>query len=447
MSKMEISAGLEKGGWYFCKSEDFCNSIADGTHDTPSPVSEGYPLYTSKNLTSANRLDTADYYNISHKDFEVINKRSFVGKYDILFGMIGTVGNPVIIENESVLFAVKNVGIFRFNGDYDRSRWFYNCLKSQFVQDQFTKYLDGSTQKFVSLNMLRSFYVQVPYDKRISKKICRILTTVDNLIEKTEALIAKYQSIKQGMMHDLFTRGIDAKGKLRPQQSEAPELYKQSELGWIPKEWEVERLDDVAGVSSGVTLGRKIKGSLVVEVDYLRVANVQDGYLDLMEIKKVPVFISEIPRFMLQTGDILLTEGGDFDKLGRGCVWNSEISPCLHQNHIFKVRPNQEKVIPEFLSHTTSSMHGKRYFLRSAKQTTNLASINSTQLKAFPVPLPSLKEQKLITTHLFRLETKMMLEGALLKKHKNLKTALMQDLLTGKVEVTPDAEDKELAHA
>ena len=74
------------------------------------------------------------------------------------------------------------------------------------------------------------------------RKIAKILTTVDNLIEKTEALIAKYQSVKQGLMQDLFTRGLDQHGHLRPPYAEAPELYNKSELGWIPREWEVEQM-------------------------------------------------------------------------------------------------------------------------------------------------------------------------------------------------------------
>jgi type I restriction enzyme, S subunit len=118
----------------------------------------------------------------------------------------------------------------------------------------------------------------------------------------------------------------------------------------------------------------------VIELPYLRVANVQDGYLDLSEIKSVAVLKSEVDRFSLQTGDMLMTEGGDFDKLGRGTVWRGQISPCLHQNHIFRVRPTRGAILPDFLASVTASSHGKWYFLVSSKQTTNLATINSTQL-------------------------------------------------------------------
>jgi type I restriction enzyme S subunit len=99
----------------------------------------------------------------------------------------------------------------------------------------------------------------------------------------------------------------------------------------------------------------------------------------------------------------LLTEGGDFDKLGRGAVWRGEIDPCIHQNHIFRVRPLSDKVLPEFLSSLLGSDRGKRYFLQAAKQTTGIATINKTQLRGFPVLLPplSLQEQfeKLVGRH------------------------------------------------
>jgi len=142
-------------------------------------------------------------------------------------------------------------------------------------------------------------------------------------------------------------------------------------------------------------MGKVVNGE-AVELPYLRVANVQDGHLDLDVIKTVAVSHEDVARFSLQPGDVLFTEGGDFDKLGRGTVWRGEIPNCLHQNHVFAVRPSPSKLLPEFLAALASSAHGRRYFQLSSKQSTNLASINSTQLKDFPVPLPSLDLQRKI---------------------------------------------------
>lgn len=153
-------------------------------------------------------------------------------------------------------------------------------------------------------------------------------------------------------------------------------------------------LADMADVVSGVALGRQIRGAGVREVPYIRVANVQAGHLDLSEVKETKASESEIEAYALRAGDILLTEGGDFDKLGRGCLWMGEVEPCIHQNHIFRVRPDPERLNSHFFTQYLQSAAAKQYFLRCAKRTTNLASINLTQLKKLPVPVVSLAEQE-----------------------------------------------------
>jgi len=157
------------------------------------------------------------------------------------------------------------------------------------------------------------------------------------------------------------------------------------------KKWNLEHLSSNTEIVSGVTKGKKYKDSVLREVPYMRVANVQDGHLNLTEIKTIEVTENEIQQYSLQKGDLLLTEGGDPDKLGRGAVWNNEIKECIHQNHIFRVRVKDTSINPVFLSALMASKYGKSYFLKAAKQTTGIASINSKQLKAFPLiktPLP-----------------------------------------------------------
>jgi len=163
----------------------------------------------------------------------------------------------------------------------------------------------------------------------------------------------------------------------------------------IPKNWKKKPLSDVAQIQTGIAKGSK-KINDAIELPYLRVANVQDGFLDLSHIKKISLERSKIDRYLLQKGDVLLTEGGDFDKLGRGTVWDAQLKNCVHQNHIFVARPNKCLILSEFLSLLTGSPYGKAYFLKCSKQSTNLASINSTQLKEFPVLLPPLPEQTAI---------------------------------------------------
>jgi len=159
--------------------------------------------------------------------------------------------------------------------------------------------------------------------------------------------------------------------------------------------WKKEILNNVAVIQTGLAKGKNgITSSRWLP--YLRVANVQDGFLNLSEIKEIEVEESQIERYRVKTGDILLTEGGDRDKLGRGTIWRGQIPLCLHQNHIFVVRSNQDIHFNEFLAYLFSSPLGKKYFLSCAKQSTNLASINSTQLRNFPLVFPAIEEQKAI---------------------------------------------------
>jgi type I restriction enzyme S subunit len=161
-----------------------------------------------------------------------------------------------------------------------------------------------------------------------------------------------------------------------------------------PKRWPEARLEDAADIASGITKGRKLNGQPTTRVPYMRVANVQDGHIRLDEVKDIHVTADERERFTLRTGDVLLTEGGDPDKLGRGAVWRGEIAPCVHQNHIFRVRCDARRLLPDFASAILGSNRGKRYFARAAKQTTGIASINMTQLRGFPLLLPPLSEQQ-----------------------------------------------------
>ena len=166
-------------------------------------------------------------------------------------------------------------------------------------------------------------------------------------------------------------------------------------MGLLGREnYPIVPLEELCDLCSGITKGRKNGSTVTVEVPYMAVANVQDGSLKLDNVKTIEATHEEIHRYRLLPGDLLLTEGGDPDKLGRGAIWNGEITSCIHQNHIFRARKASEYVDMEYLAHLVSSPYGKRYFLRQSKQTTGIASINMGQLKRFPVPLPPLEEQR-----------------------------------------------------
>jgi type I restriction enzyme S subunit len=160
-----------------------------------------------------------------------------------------------------------------------------------------------------------------------------------------------------------------------------------------PNGWKETKLEQISEIVCGVTKGRKLINKATVLVPYMRVANVQDGRILIDDVHEIEALESEIEKFRLKRGDILLTEGGDPDKLDRGAVWKGEIDPCIHQNHIFRVRTTKKIILPEYLSALIGSQKGKRYFLKEAKQTTGVASINKTQLSGFPVLIPPIDIQ------------------------------------------------------
>ena len=178
---------------------------------------------------------------------------------------------------------------------------------------------------------------------------------------------------------------------------EEPPAPDTTQLPELPEGWAWASLDAVADVTGGITKDTK-RGNQPGnrEIPYLRVANVQRGFLDLTEVKTISASPRDILELALQPGDVLFNEGGDRDKLGRGWVWSGELPECIHQNHVFRARLYGKKIHPILVS-IHGNTFGKSWFSMTGKQTTNLASINISVLKAFPVPIPPESEASQIS--------------------------------------------------
>jgi len=255
------------------------------------------------------------------------------------------------------------------------------------------------------------------------RKIAAVLGLVQRAIEQQERLIALATELKKTLMHKLFTEGLRG------------EPQKQTDIGPVPESWEVKPLRDCCVVQTGIAKGRKVDTSEALTLPYLRVANVQAGHLDLSEMKTITIRRKEKDRYMLRKGDIVLTEGGDFDKLGRGFIWNGEIEDCVHQNHIFAVRVDQSRLIPEFFAHLSQSPYGKAYFLSVAHKTTNLACINTTKLKGFPVLIPTRVEQEEIVRTLEAVDAKLTQHVRKKQTLADLFCTLLHQLMTAQIRV------------
>ena len=163
--------------------------VRDGTHDSPKYVSFGYPLVTSKNLTKDGKLDFTDISYITENDYNEINKRSKVHIGDILFGMIGTIGKPVVIQQDN--FAIKNVALIKNNND-NINRYLVHYLQSDDILRQFHVEIAGGTQKFIALGLIRNLKILLPCLEE-QQKIANLLSKLDELIEEKKALLSDWQ--------------------------------------------------------------------------------------------------------------------------------------------------------------------------------------------------------------------------------------------------------------
>jgi type I restriction enzyme S subunit len=233
----------------------------------------------------------------------------------------------------------------------------------------------GATVKGITQKKLAELQIPLPPLPE-QKRIAGILDAADALRAKRRKSLAQLDTLLQSTFLDMFGDPVT------------------NPMGWD----ETLRLGDLTEIVSGITKGRKTNGIPSREVPYLAVSNVQDRSLRLDVVKTIAATDAEIARYALKPGDLLLTEGGDPDKLGRGSLWNGEIAECIHQNHVFRIRLNSPKIHATFLNWIVGSQRGKQYFLRAAKQTTGIASINMKQLKAFPLMVPPIDLQRRFAT-------------------------------------------------
>ena len=259
----------------------------------------------------------------------------------------------------------------------------------------------------------------------------RIADYLDSETARIEALITKNE-LAAALIHErLQTTIADAFGGAVVENSAGVPIG----LTGMP----TAPLFAVAEVQSGLTLNAANEVDGAPEWAYLRVANVQDGHLALDSVKTVRVPASMASRHRLQNGDVLMTEGGDPDKLGRGTVFRDEVQNCLHQNHVFAARPNQSALLPDYLALATRSPYARMYFEKTASKTTGIASTSATKIGAWRVPLPDIDTQQRIVQQVNRANDLTGETIAKLSRQRELlherRQALITAAVTGEIEV------------
>ena len=225
--------------WKEYKATDFCTNVTDGTHDSPKPKAEGHYLITSKHLQN-NVIDFSSAYRISEEDYMKVIQRSRVEQFDILFSMIGTIGNTVRVVSPEVDFAVKNMAIFKMGQNDLKSKWLYYWLKSSTAKAYISSRLAGSTQSYLTLDALRNFPIYAP-DERAMQGITDILSSIDDKIELNNRINHNLEEQAQALYKSWFVDFEPFKD----------EKFVESELGMIPSGWRVGTLSEIADVTMG----------------------------------------------------------------------------------------------------------------------------------------------------------------------------------------------------
>ena len=220
-------------------------------------------------------------------------------------------------------------------------------------------------------------------------------------------------------------------------QYKEPIALDTAKLFQLPAGWTWTTLDALAEIKGGITKDQNRKHTAPARsVPYLRVANVQRGYIDLTEVKEIVTTEDEIRELALKRGDILFNEGGDRDKLGRGWVWNGELPECIHQNHVFRARLYVGALNPKLVSWYANTF-GQKFFFDEGKHTTNLASISMSKLKGLPVPIPPPAEQTRIVAEVERrlsvVEELEAVVSANLQRATRLRQSILQKAFTGEL--------------
>jgi type I restriction enzyme, S subunit len=352
-------------------------------------------------------------------------------------GLVGTGREGVVASTVSKLSPSEKMD----------SKYLYFALSNRFAWIQHRR--TGTGVPHVPKDLGRLLKLRYPRRRSIQEKIACILSTIDVAIDRAEGLIAKYQQIKAGLMHDLFTRGVLPNGQLRPPRSEAPGLYQETAIGWIPREWEVSNLEKLLdsvpnSMRSGPFGSALLKHELVEDgvpflgIDNIHVERFAPEFRRYVSHEK----FQQLSRYSVRPKDVIITIMGT---VGRCCVVPEDVDTALSSKHLWTMTFDSQRVIPELICWQLNCAMWSKTWFRRATQGGIMDSIQSGTLKSLTLPLPSLAEQQRIHARYQNASERIQSEIKSVEKLSRQKLGLMQDLLTGKVPVHVD--EPAIAHA
>ncbi len=430
--------GQVPGHWRVGRLLYLCELIVDGTHHSPQSELSGDRLYVTAKNIKEHGIDLSDVTYVTEADHGEIFARCPVQKEDVLYIKDGATAGVATVNRLSVEFSLlSSVAVIRPLPTLLLPGYVARHLNAaQFKEEVLNRLVGGAMTRFTldSIGRFTFAIPPIPEQAAIIGFLDRETAKIDALVAEQERLIELLKEKRQAVISHAVTKGLNPDA-----------LMKNSGIEWVgdvPAHWGVMLLKRVADVHTGVAKGKDHSGAATISVPYLRVANVQDGYLDLETVAEIDIPADDLDRHLLRSGDVLMNEGGDFDKLGRGHIWQGQIDPCITQNHVFAVRPR--KVSSHWLNAVTGSDYAQFYFMTRSKQSTNLASISSTNLMELPVVLPPANEQEAIlmftASQTSRFDTLTVEAQRAIELLQERRTALISAAVTGQIDVRGAAE-------
>lgn len=356
----------------------------------------------------------------------------------------GTIGRSVVFDHDGAFIVDGHVTVLRSKAGFADGKWLNALLRTPWMQSHLERfcYLGSTNQLELSRQSLRASVLPVPAVQE-QREIAQILDTLDTVIHETEAIIAKLKAVKQGLLHDLLTRGIDANGELRPPQAEAPHLYKPSPLGWIPKEWDVVPLESVSKlVTSGSRDWARFyadSGALFVRIGNLTREHINFRYESTMYVH--PPRNADGQRTRLESDDILISITADLGIIG---VVPDGLGEAYINQHIALVRPDLSAVNSRFVGHYLAGPVAQTY-ISKLNDAGAKAGLNLPTIRRLLTAKPLRSEQDHIAARLDEIDNRIQNAATESAKLRELKAGLMDDLLTGRVRVTPLLEEAQHA--
>jgi len=409
--------------------------IADRDHFTPIYVELGVAIISPKDITLDEKIDFSDCKFITREAHELNRKKTDLKPGDLVFTRIGALlGKVCIVESWMPQFSIlHSAAMIRADESIIQSEYLMYFIKSHQFQSQIKNEIQSIGVPDLGLEKIKRFKIVYPTNKKVQRRIAQILSTVDGVIGKTRAAIAKYKAIKQGMLHDLFTRGIDVNtGRLRPKYEDAPELYKESKLGWVPREWEVERLEDLCSEKPTYGINAAAVDFTHQLPTYIRITDIdEEGNFSKTGRKCVDSPFSG--QYILKKGDLVFARTGA--TVGKTYLYNEEDGILVFAGFLIKVSPNEELLDYNFLKFLTETSYYLNWVVLMSQRSGH-PGFNGNEYGNLQVPKPSVIEQRIISENLLSKRNKIQTEQSYLEKMERVKAGLMGDLLSGRVQVS-----------